>query len=191
MKNRSDTNASFKNRSSESVHLKKKKRLSAILIHCSWSFFETYSFTWLIFDTHPFTWSSHIHPQANPSFFQVVNRLTSRRYESCPWSTLTLASLSKQSPRPGPHNTALNPAENDIARTNELTPWICYSFFFCPASASHQGRKSRCVVIWNGSKGRRDGARPVRRGSAKARPASTAGPQIYILRPVIHHPHFA
>ena len=54
MKNRSDTNASFKNRSSENVHL--IKRLSAILILCSWSFFETYSFTWLIFGTCPFTW---------------------------------------------------------------------------------------------------------------------------------------
>jgi len=54
MKIRSGTNASFKNRSSESVHL--KKRSTASLIHCSWSFFETYSFTWLIFETH-FTWS--------------------------------------------------------------------------------------------------------------------------------------
>jgi len=47
MKNQSGTNASFKNRSSESGHL--KKRSTAILIHCSWSFFETYSFSWLIF----------------------------------------------------------------------------------------------------------------------------------------------
>jgi len=55
MKNWSVTNASFKNRPSESVHL--KNRSTANLIHCSWSFFETYSFTWLIFETWHFTWS--------------------------------------------------------------------------------------------------------------------------------------
>jgi len=55
MKNRSGTNASIKNRSSESVPL--KKRSTAILIHCSWSFFERYSFIWWILETHSFTWS--------------------------------------------------------------------------------------------------------------------------------------
>ena len=55
MKNWSGTNANFKNRSSERVYL--KNRSTAILIHCSWSFFETFSFTWFIFETRPFTWS--------------------------------------------------------------------------------------------------------------------------------------
>ena len=47
------TNASLKSRSSESVHL--KKRSTATFIHCSWSFFQTYSFTWLIFEKRTFT----------------------------------------------------------------------------------------------------------------------------------------
>jgi len=28
-----------------------------LFLHCSWSFFETYSFTWWILETYPFTWS--------------------------------------------------------------------------------------------------------------------------------------
>jgi len=48
MINRSDTNACFKNRSNERVYL--KKRPTAILIHCTWSFFEAFSFTRLIFE---------------------------------------------------------------------------------------------------------------------------------------------
>jgi len=35
----------------------RKKRSTDILIHYSWSSFETYSFTWLIFEARPFTWS--------------------------------------------------------------------------------------------------------------------------------------
>jgi len=55
IKNRSDTNACFKNRSNESVHL--NKRSTAILIDCNWSFFEMYSLVWMILETSAFTWS--------------------------------------------------------------------------------------------------------------------------------------
>jgi len=40
----------------KSIH-SKKKQSTGILIHSSWSFFETYSFSWLIFETLLFTWS--------------------------------------------------------------------------------------------------------------------------------------
>ena len=36
--------------------IKKKKRSTGFLIQCSWSIFETYTFTCLIFKARPFTW---------------------------------------------------------------------------------------------------------------------------------------
>jgi len=95
MKKWSGTNASFKNRSTESVHL--KKRSTAILIHCIYSLFETYSFTWLIFETRHFTWSVFQWKDrfAILKWISMINKLISTRFitisafKIAPWTVST------------------------------------------------------------------------------------------------------